>query len=102
MALFFYVRTLFTREFPGKSTISALRKEVTKLDGELGDLEERFTRFQKRRNMQDARETKTAQKDLLAEAAELVANNSAPAGQSTHPSGAESPKADLYRRAFKH
>ena len=85
-------------EFPGRSEIARLTGAVAELDGELGALRERFSRFQKREGMRAAREAKTSQKDLLEEAKALVAQGATPAGGAGQPAGSRMGKAELYRR----
>ena len=72
MVVSLYVGRAFTRDFPGRTHISALSKDVARVDGELGDLEERFTRFQKRKNMQEARQVKTDRETSVAEAQRIL------------------------------
>jgi len=94
VALFslYSVRRLRT-EFPTKTLLNALRAENDSLSGDFADLTERFSRFQKRENMQAAREAKRSAASLQAEAAEILQSGS----QSLSPSS--SPKAELYKRA---
>lgn len=77
-----------------------LKLEVAKLDGELGDLEDRFTRFQRRKGMQEAREGLTASKDLKAEADRIVAAGATNIAPVDLLSGQPMTKAQLRSRAF--
>lgn len=73
LAQVFYLKRYFSKENPSKTLINSLRAEVSQFSGELADLQDRFTRFQKREGMRHARAEKTGQQDLLAEAEQLVA-----------------------------
>ena len=84
------------RERPSESLVNELRAEVERFTGLLADLEERFSRFQKRQGMRHAREQKESQRDLVAEAASLVSGN---AGQPGGNSAQGPTKVELYRRA---
>lgn len=90
-----YLRRLILKEFPSRTTLEAMKREVGELSGDLSDLSDRFTRFQKREGMRAARAEKTSQADLLAEAAAVVANQGAP---SDGGSGPLAGKLDLYRK----
>lgn len=85
------------QQTPSESLVFELRAEVERFSGMVADLEERFSRFQKREGMRAARAEKTAQKDLQAEAAELVASAS---GNQALPGS--SPKAQLYAKLRGH
>lgn len=94
------LRQRVNAEFPGRSEIARLTGAVAELDGELGALRDRFSRFQKREGMRAAREEKTSQKDLLEEAKALVAQGASPAGSAGQSAGGRMGKAELYRRRF--
>ena len=87
----YYARRTRT-EFPTKTLLNKVRAEIDSLSGDLGDLTARFSRFQKREGMQAAREAKRSNASLQAEAAEILQSGSAS-------SPAQSPKAELYKRA---
>lgn len=98
-----YLSRWFRKENPTKSLVNELRKEVSQYSGELADLEDRFSRFQKREGMRHARSQKTSDGDLRAEAEQIIAQGAqgAPVG-SPNGSGVttgRSPKADLYAAA---
>lgn len=67
-----YVDYRLRRSNPSKSLTNKLRAEVSSLSGDFADLQDRFTRFQKREGMRSARETKKTGNDLLTEAQEIV------------------------------
>lgn len=89
----FYLHLVFARNSANSRSLREIRLDVAKLGGEIIDLTDRFTRWQKRKNMQEARQEKTSQRDLLEEATKLVGE--AP-GSSQAPG--TSPKAELYRK----
>lgn len=69
----FYLKRLFLRDFPGRTTINELRAEVASFSGEIADLTERFARFQKREGMRSARAEKETAKDLQEQAFRILA-----------------------------
>lgn len=90
--LFFYMRNKYLRDFPGRSTIERLRGEVSELAGLQADLTDRFSRFQRREGMRDARSAKEREQEVMAEAQRILAQEG-----SQEPSGDD--KTALYRRA---
>ncbi len=92
IALTFYVGHKSRRDFPSRQEINRLSGEVSQQSGELADLRERFSRFQKREGLRQAREQKASEADLKAEAAAILQ------GQDT---GGNS-KLDLYRKIRGH
>lgn len=91
----YYARVIRT-EFPSKTLLNAIRAEVDTLSGDTADLSARFSRFQKREGMREARDAKKSSVDLQAEALAILGTD----GNS--PAGASHPKADLYRKARGH
>lgn len=92
----YYVRVIRT-EFPSKTLLNSVRAEIDTLSGDIADLTARFSRFQKREGMREAREAKKSSADLQAEAlAILNTDGSSPPDSGSHP------KADLYKRARGH
>ena len=91
-----YLRVLFFKEFPSQSLINRLRGEVQEFSGELADLTDRFSRFQKREGMRSARAEKTAQVDLKEEAAAIIA--AAKVQPAPEYQGPMAKKMHLYRR----
>lgn len=83
----------FSRNIASKRALSEFKAELSKLAGMQADLEDRFTRFQKREGMRAARQEKEGAKNLTREAQELLAANVQP----PQPQGTSS-KVDLYRR----
>jgi TolA-binding protein len=81
-------------EFPTKTLLNALRGEVSNLSGELADLRDRFSRFQKREGMRSAREEKVADLSII-EQAQAIAAEAAP----EEPGDA---KMQLRRKARRH
>jgi hypothetical protein len=78
-------------EFPTKTLLNALRAENDSLSGDFADLTARFSRFQKRQDMQGARDAKRSAASLQEEAALILQDGS---GKSS-----ESSKAELYKKA---
>lgn len=93
IALYFYFKHLLLRDFPGKTTINTLRADVADFSGSIADLTERFARFQNKEGMRAAREAKAAEKDILAQAQEIVSQADAQGGDGS--------KIDLYNRRRK-
>lgn len=88
---YFALRNKILRDFPGRSTIETMRIEVAEFQGLVGDLNDRFSRFQKREGMREARSAKQTEAEVLAQAREIAAQASV-----------EEPgndKTALYRRA---
>jgi hypothetical protein len=79
-----------------KPDVNRLRAEVSEQSGELSDLRDRFSRFQKREGLRVAREEKKSQADLIAEAQALQAQ-----AQGDIENKSVSSKRDLYKRAFR-
>ena len=90
-----YVVRRLNREQPTKTEINALRGEVSEQSGDLADLRDRFSRFQKREGLRVAREEKKSQAELMAEAQALINNQGDIENKSVNP------KADLYKKAFR-
>lgn len=88
IVLFFYFKRLFLQDFPGKRTINALRTECAEFSGMVGDLTDRFARFQNKEGMRAARDKKEQDRSVL-EHAQEIASQAAPD---------EPGKAGLYRR----
>lgn len=80
--------------------LKSLRLDVAEVFERVEALTERFTRFQKREGMREARKEKTSQGDLLEEARALVAQGAAPIGGAGQPASGRMGKAELYRRRF--
>jgi len=91
-----YVVRRLNREQPTKTEINNLRGEVAEQSGDLADLRDRFSRFQKREGLRFAREEKKTQADLVAEAQALQAQATGDIENKT-----VSPKRELYKRAFR-
>ena len=72
-----------------------MKLDLSDLQGRFEDLTDRFTRFQKREGMRDARAGKEAQRDALAEAKAII---DAHGGGAQQPAAGSSSKLDLYRR----
>lgn len=94
IAGFFYCKNKYLRDFPGRSTITAMQLEVGELAQATADLNDRFTRFQRREGMRDARSAKEREADVLAQAHQIAAESAA-----QEPQGDD--KAALYRRRTK-
>lgn len=92
IAGFFYLRNKYLTDFPGRSKITELQLEVAELAQAVVDLNDRFTRFQKREGMRDARSVKERNADILAEA-QRIALEGAP-----DEAAAGTDKLALYRR----
>lgn len=88
----FYLRNKILRDFPGRSTINTLSLEVGELAQATTALNERFTRFQKRDGMREARSAKEREQEILAQAHAIAAE-----GGSEEPA-AGTDKLALYRR----
>lgn len=88
------VRQLRT-EFPSKTLLNRARGEIDSLSGDLADLRERFSRFQKREGMREAREAKKSSADLQAEALTIM-------GQEGPQTPGSHPKAALYQKLRGH
>jgi len=96
VALFslYYARRVLT-EYPTKTLLYKLRAEIDSLSGDFADLTARFARFQKRQDMQAARETKRSNASLQEEAATILQTGS----QASSP---VSNKRDLYAKIRGH
>lgn len=92
IAGFFYLRNKYLRDFPGRAKINALALEVGELASATEALNDRFTRFQRREGMRDARSAKERERDILAQAHEIAAQ-----GAPQEPD-APTDKLNLYRR----
>lgn len=90
-----YLRRLILKEFPSRATLESMKREVGELNGDLSDLSDRFSRFQKREGMRVARAEKTSQADLLAQATEILANQQQ---QPVDPNAPLAGKIGLYRK----
>jgi len=88
---------LFSKEFPSNTLINRLRAEVDEFSGDLADLTERFSKFQKREGMRTARANKEHQQTLKEEAAEILRQAAAQPAQETTTSGPLAGKMHLYR-----
>lgn len=88
------VRQLRT-EFPSKTLLNRARGEIDSLSGDLADLRERFSRFQKREGMREAREAKKTAAELQAEALTIM-------GQEGSQTPGSHPKAALYAKLRNH
>ena len=93
-----YLRYLFYKEFPSNTLINRLRAEVDEFSGELADLTERFSKFQKRQGMREARAGKERQQSLREEAQEIIAQAAAQPPQDNGYTGPMADKLHLYRR----
>lgn len=93
LGLYFYFKNKYLKDFPGRSKITALEIEVSDFNGTVADLIDRFNRFQKKENMRAVRLDQAAEKDVLAQAQEIVAQ-----GAPQEAEGATSSKVDLYRK----
>ena len=82
-------------EYPSKTLLNAVRGEIDTLSGDIADLRNRFSRFQKREGMREAREAKRSNADLQAEAMQIV-------GQGASPEAGSHPKASLYAKLRNH
>lgn len=85
-------------ETPTNSLVMELRAEVERFSGMVADLEDRFSRFQKREGMRVARAEKDAQKTLKEQAADLMAGTQA----DNAPAPGSHPKAALYKQLRGH
>lgn len=95
-----YVKRLFLKDFPGRTTINELRAEVSEFSGDLADLTDRFARFQKREGMRVARAEKETQASLKEQAMAILAQggNVAAGGVPSDPADI---KAQLRRQLLK-
>jgi hypothetical protein len=82
-------------EYPSKTLLNAVRAEIDTLSGDIADLTNRFSRFQKREGMREAREVKRSKAELEAEALALMQQGGSPASGSH-------PKAELYKKIRGH
>jgi hypothetical protein len=89
---------LFYKEFPSSKLINRLRAEVDEFSGELADLTERFSKFQKREGMRAARATKEQQQTLKEEAEAILAQAASEPAQQSGYTGPMADKLHLYRR----
>lgn len=89
IALTIYVGWKTKRDFPSKMDINYLRGEVSQQSGDLADLRDRFSRFQKREGLRVAREEKASQTELQEQALRMMQEQG---------TGATSTKADLYKK----
>ena len=80
--------------------MKSLRLDVSELYERVEALTERFTRFQRREGMREARKEKTSQADLVEEAQAILAQNKGSSGRSGQPSSSALGKTELYRRRF--
>lgn len=71
--------------------LTELQMEVSDFNGTVAALTDRFNRFQKKEDMRAARAEKTAQKDILEQAQQIMAENP--------PEPASTGKANLYAKA---
>lgn len=97
----FYLNRLLLREFPGRSTIESMRLELGETAGNLADLGDRFTRFQRREGMRAARAEKTSQADLQAEAQRILAEAGVSPASAGLPDNSAGSKTALYAKATK-
>jgi len=84
-------------EYPSRTLLNAVRAEIDSLSGDIADLTNRFTRFQKREGMRDAREAKTSKAELEAQALALLQQG----GSDDAGTGMFAAKRALYRKARK-
>lgn len=66
------------RELPARTQLLRFKRQLTELEGLMADLEERFTRFQKREGMRTARSAKERTEELTADARALIEQNPPP------------------------
>jgi hypothetical protein len=88
---------LFYKEFPSNTLINRLRAEVDEFSGELADLTDRFSKFQKREGMRTARAEKERQLSLKEQAEEIIAQAQAQPAQPSNYDGPMANKLHLYR-----
>lgn len=74
-----------------------MRAEVDEFSGDLADLTERFSKFQKREGMRAARSEKAKQQTLREEAADIIAQANAQPEQHDDYQGPLANKIHLYR-----
>lgn len=98
LGLALYVKRLILRDFPGRTTINELRREVAEFSGEVADLTERFARFQKREGMRSARDQKEVNQGIQAQAMEILAQAGAQTPGSVPGGDTAAIKAELRRR----
>lgn len=89
ISLIYFVVRQVRADFPGKKLINELRAETAAFSGEVADLTERFSRFQKREGMRVARDEKQAQRTLKEQAQQIMAQNAAGAGVPQDPAEAK-------------
>jgi TolA-binding protein len=94
-ALSLYSARRLRTEYPSKTLLNAVRAEIDSLSGDIADLTNRFSRFQKREGMREAREAKRSNAELQAEAMQIV-------GQGASPEAGSHPKASLYAKLRNH
>jgi len=75
-----------------------LRAEVDEFSGELADLTERFSKFQKREGMRAARSAKEKQQELIEEARQIIASQGAVSPPVEADNGPLAGKRHLYRQ----
>ena len=73
-----YTSFKFRRDFVSKRDLDQLRAAVSEFSGDIADLTDRFSRFQKREGMRNARESKESAKSIMEEAQALVNGAQAP------------------------
>ncbi len=73
LSLALYVERTLRKEYPTKTLLNRLRGETTGLSGDFADLQERFSRFQKREGMRNARDAKQEELSVLEQAKEIAA-----------------------------
>lgn len=93
IALAYTTSRKFSREIASKTALAAFKAETSSLAGMQADLEDRFTRFQKREGMRNARAAKQSDAELKQDAAALLAgtgtvNPMVDAAPGTHPKAA--------------
>lgn len=91
-----YLRWLIFKEFPSQRAINKLRAEIDEFSGDLADLTERFSRFQKREGMRTARAEKASAADIQAQAAAILAEKQL--SPQTPSDGPMAGKLHLYRQ----
>lgn len=90
-----YSARLLRTEFPSKTLLNRARGEIDSLSGDLADLRDRFSRFQKREGMREARDAKKTAAELQAEALTIM-------GQDGPQTPGSHPKAALYQKLRGH
>lgn len=102
LAIGLYLLLAFHTKVASERLINTLRGEIADQSGDLNALRDRFSLFQKREHMRQARAEKSSQQDALAEAQAIVAaagGAPAPLGQPGH---GQSTKAALYAKRRQH